>query len=64
MKAIKSLSMVLHLLIVAPIWYWLIYQILLRVNATELMWFLYWVYVPFGLIATACVRLIESQAKS
>lgn len=36
-----------------PIWYYLMYQILVRVNASELMWFLFLVYVPMGLFVSA-----------
>jgi hypothetical protein len=36
---------------VMPIWYYLLYQILTRVGATELMWFLFWVYVPANFAA-------------
>jgi hypothetical protein len=40
----------LGVFITQPIWYYLLYQILMRVEATDLMWFLYWVYVPIGLL--------------
>lgn len=33
-----------------PIWFYLVYQVLVRVNATELMFFLFWVYVPVCVI--------------
>jgi hypothetical protein len=37
------------LFIAMPIWFYLIYQILVRVQATELMFFLFWVYVPIAM---------------
>ena len=40
----------------------LIYQILVRVNASELMWFLFWVYVPVSLFATALMKIKEEIA--
>lgn len=32
--------------ITAPIYWYLIYKVMELVGATELMWFLFWVYVP------------------
>ena len=56
MKVARAL---IAFLIVAPIWYYLLYQILVRVEASELMWFLYWVYLPFALIIGALEKIIE-----
>lgn len=44
----KAIPTLIGLLVITPIWYYLVYQILDRVNASELMWFLFWVYVPAG----------------
>ena len=44
------LTLLFRFLIVLPIWYYLLYQILVRVEATELMMFLFWVYVPLDFI--------------
>ena len=57
MKAIASL---MGLFLVAPIWYYLLYQILIRVDASELMFFLYWVYVPVALATNAMVKIAET----
>ena len=51
-----------QLFIVLPIWYYLLYQILVRVNASELMWFLFWVYVPVSLFVTALMKVVEQIA--
>ena len=48
---------VLSLFVVLPIWYFLLYRILEAVNAAELTWFLYWVYIPASLLASALVKL-------
>ena len=37
---------ILSVCVTIPIWFYLLYQILVRVQATELMFFLFWVYVP------------------
>lgn len=54
----KKLSGIIALLIVMPIWYYLLHQILVRVQASELMFFLFWVYVPAGLL----VQIIAKAA--
>ena len=59
---------ILHLIVTLPIWYYLLYHILKCVEATQLMWFLYWVYVPVGFvlaILTSGVKyLMESVDKN
>jgi hypothetical protein len=47
--------------ITAPIWYYLLYQVLVRVEATELMWFLYWIYVPVSLLLAILLRIVEKM---
>jgi hypothetical protein len=41
---------VFRLLTTTPIWYFLLYKILVMVGATELMMFLFWVYAPLGFV--------------
>lgn len=38
------------LCVTLPIWFYLIYAILVRVNASDLMWFLFWVYMPTSIL--------------
>jgi hypothetical protein len=52
---------ILGVCLVQPIWFYLLYQILLRVNASELMWFLYWAYVPLTFFAVIMSRLVEKE---
>jgi hypothetical protein len=61
MKAIKTIVAILGLLVVAPIWYYLVYQLLLRTHATELMWFLYWVYLPVGILTSILTKIIDAE---
>lgn len=58
MKAIRA---VLLVFITLPIWLYLQYQILDRVQASELMWFLFWVYAPVALIASVLGHLMEDK---
>jgi hypothetical protein len=45
-----------------PIWFYLMYQMLVRVDASELMWFLYWIYVPAAAISAGISRMVEKAA--
>lgn len=58
-KAAKVVSGLLVIFMTLPIWFFLQYKILVMVNATELMWFLFWVYVPFTILAAVLMRLGE-----
>ena len=61
MKAAKAISVVLSLLVVLPIWFYLLHQLLVRVNASELMWFLYWAYLPIAMLCGLLSRLAEAK---
>lgn len=61
MKAMKIISGLLSIFIVTPIWYYLLYQILKRVGATELMMFLFWVYLPVGIFIQILTKVAESK---
>lgn len=63
MKAIRVITGILSVFVVMPIWYYLLYQILVRVNATELMFFLYWVYLPVALTTSILIRIVEGGVK-
>ena len=53
----KIFAAILTILAYLPIWFYLIYQILVRVEASELMWFLFYLYIPIGLVSTLLNRL-------
>lgn len=57
----KLTAALLGYFVTMPIWYYLLYQILLRVNATELMFFLFWVYVPVTIFASLLIKIAESK---
>jgi hypothetical protein len=57
-SAARFMAGVLVLLVNFPIWFYLLYTILKAINAGELAWFLFWVYVP----ATIVVRIVYDLA--
>lgn len=58
MKAVAGL---LGLFVVLPIWYFLLYRVLASVNATEVMWLLYWIYIPIGVLVQVLTKLAEAD---
>jgi len=61
MNAAKTISGILTVFITLPIWYYLFYKILGLVNATELMWFLYWIYLPVGVLVQIINKAVKSE---
>jgi hypothetical protein len=59
-KATTVIGGLIALFVHLPIWYYLVYQILVRVEASELMWFLYWIYVPAGLFVATATKIAEA----
>ena len=57
----KKLAGIIAIFITMPIWYYLLYQILVRVQASELMFFLFWIYVP-ALLACQIAAKVSSDA--
>lgn len=57
----KTIATLLVFLISMPIWYYLLYQILVRVGASELMMFLFWAYVPVSVFTGVLVKLSEQE---
>jgi hypothetical protein len=45
----RIVSALITTFITLPIWYYILYQILKSIQASELTWFLFWVYLPFSL---------------
>ena len=55
------ISMILGLLISMPIWFYLLYKILQFVNATEVMWLLYWIYVPSSILISIISKVADME---
>jgi hypothetical protein len=61
MKALKIIMGLVVILVSMPIAVYLQYKILTLVNATELMWFLFWVNVPLVILMQAISKIAEAQ---
>lgn len=51
---------IIRALVTQPIWYYLLYKILQAVKASDLMWFLFWVYLPVGIILIMVKSIMPS----
>lgn len=49
------------LFITLPIWFYLLYKILESVHASELMWFLYYIYLPVCLLLNIVKEIINKE---
>jgi hypothetical protein len=58
MRGLKIIAILGAVCLTMPIWFFLLYRILIAVNATELMWFLYWIYLPASLIVNIISQII------
>lgn len=63
MHPLLWIQFILQIGITLPIWFYLLYKILAAVQATDLMWFLYWVYVPVGLLVQVLSRLLDQATR-
>lgn len=61
MKKMHFLSSVLAICVSVPIWFYLLYRVLEAVRADNLMWFLYFVYLPVSLFVQIVAKLMESM---
>lgn len=59
MKALVVIIGLLAIFAILPIQFYLQYQLLARVHATELMWFLFWVHVPLVLLMHVISKIAE-----
>lgn len=59
MSKIKIITGVLSVCLTIPIWLYLFYKVMVMVQATELMWFLFWVYVPVVIVVSALKMVVE-----
>ena len=64
MLGLKVFTACIALLICAPLWFYLVYRILVAINADELTWFIYWTYVPVTVLVKLCASVAEAAEKT
>jgi hypothetical protein len=60
-NAARFMAGALVLLVTFPIWFYLLYTILKAINAGELAWFLFWIYVPATVVARIVFELAGDE---
>lgn len=55
------ITLILGLFITTPIWFYLLYKILEYINATQLMWFLFYVYIPVQIVIQIIGKVADMQ---
>ena len=58
---IKVVKSIVAILITMPIWFYLLHSILVKINASELEFFLFWVYVPCALFVNSLNQYYTSK---
>lgn len=61
MKASKIITLILGLCVTQPIWFYLLYKILVAISASELMFFLYWIYLPAAVIIGIIAKVADKD---
>ena len=59
MSALSKIAGILTVFIQLPIWYYLLYKVLEASHATELTWFLFWIYIPLGLFIGIVTKMVQ-----
>jgi len=62
-KIIAGCFGILTAMITLPLWYYLLYQILTRVEANTAMWAAYWTYAPISFISVFVLKFVEVYMK-
>ena len=53
----KALGSLIIVLVGIPIWLFLLHHIWVAVNASEFMWFLYYIYIPINMLVGVVMSL-------
>ena len=63
MKPSQIVSLLLSLFIVTPIWFYLVYTILVAIHPDRLVWFLFEVYIPANILSRIIGEIAYSKTK-
>lgn len=58
---LREVAAIIAVFITLPIWFFLLYKILVKVDASELMFFLYWIYLPFSIFVGVVSKLATKE---
>jgi len=58
---LKIVRAIIILFVTMPIWFYLLYSILTKIEASDLQLFLFWVYIPFSCFIFIINRIIKDD---
>ena len=58
-KGMKIVNAMLAVFVGLPIWFYILYQVLSAIEASELTWFLFWAYVPVTIFIQIVGKALE-----
>lgn len=61
MKALKIIVGLVGIFLTLPITFYLQYKVFSIIGATELMWFLFWVNLPFVILIQVISRMVDKS---
>jgi hypothetical protein len=50
----------IHLVVIGPCWFYLLWYILRRIEASDFQWFVFWAYAPASLLCAFLWRVAEA----
>jgi hypothetical protein len=62
MNVMKTIAGMVALFVTLPIWLYLLYKVLEYVHASELMWFLYWAYIPATILVQVTAKMATDKS--
>lgn len=60
MKKAKLIAGLLTMFVTVPIWFYLLDFVLTNAGASELQWFLFWIYLPAGILVHVLMAIAAS----
>ena len=63
MKKLNWIAGLLGLFVTLPLWFYLLYRVLTEINATELTWFVFWIYIPASIVIHTIVAITQEYKK-
>lgn len=64
MMLVRFIALIFGVFVTLPIGLWLQYKVLSLINATDVMWFLFWIYVPVSIFVMILLKIVEAFDKS
>ena len=57
----KTISLILGLVVIAPIWFYLMWYVIKSSNPDRLVWFLFWIYIPAHILTQIISKIGETD---